>query len=167
MINPCLSNKTNGYWLNDILLWGLLLNLHHFAMVCEFVFASTWTWTFSQSKSNFVAHLAPYITPLFWRGVVEEKYVTLADRNPNIHKHGSLRKDYVAYGDHWLQFIFPGCLSHYSHPFANEISTALSSCGYIGISQITSNKQLIDEMKFHIYENMNLKLSLPWKIYQY
>lgn len=122
---------------------------------------------FSQSKSHFVAHLAPYITPLFWRRVVEEKYVTLADRNPNIHKHGSLRKDYVAYGDHWLQFIFPGCLSHYSHPFANEISTALSSCGYIGISQITSNKQLIDEMKFHIYENMNLKLSLPWKIYQY
>lgn len=92
---------------------------------------------------------------------LDEKYVTLADRNPNIHKQGSLRKDYVAYRDHWLRFIFPGCLSHYPHPFANEISTALSSCGYIGLSQITSNKQLTDEMEFHIYENMNLKLSLP------
>lgn len=50
------------------------------------------------------------------------------------------------------------------HPFANEISAALSSCGYTGISQITSNKQLTDEMDLHKYENMNLKLSLPWKI---
>lgn len=39
-------------------------------------------------------------------------------------------------------------------------AAALSSCGYIGISQITSNKQLTDEMEFHIYENMNLKSSL-------
>lgn len=98
---------------------------------------------------------------------VDEKYVTLADRNPNIHKQGSLSQDYVAYRDHWLQFIFPGCLSRYPHPFANEISTALSSRGYIGISQIPSNKQLTDEMEFHIYENMNLKLSRPWKIYEY
>lgn len=98
---------------------------------------------------------------------MNEKYVTLADRNANIHKQGSLRKDCVAYRDHWLRFIFPGCLSHYSHPFANEISTALSSCGYIGISQITSNKQLRDGMEFHIYENMNLKSSLPWKTYEY
>lgn len=93
---------------------------------------------------------------------LDEKYVTLADRNPNIHKQGSLRKDCVAHRDHWLWFIFPGCLSHYPHPFANEISTTLSSCGYIGISQITSNKQLKeDEMEFHIYENMNMKLSPP------
>lgn len=58
-----------------------------------------------------------HMPPLPWWSVMWpgwEKYVTLADRNPNIHKQGSLRKDCVAYRDHWLQFIFPGCLSHYS-----------------------------------------------------
>lgn len=56
-----------------------------------------------------------------------KKYFTLAERNPNIHKQWSLRRDFVAHKDHWQQFIFPGCFPHYLHPFAKEIAEARSS----------------------------------------
>lgn len=82
--------------------------------------------------------------------------VTFIDGKANIHKQVSLGK-----GSHCLKRLFsPACLSRHIHPSANEISTALSSCGYTGISPITSNKQPADELEFRAYENMNLKLKL-------
>lgn len=49
-----------------------------------------------------------------------------------------------------------GAFFHYPHPFASEISTALSSRGYTEMSQITSNKQLTDGMDLQKSESMNL-----------
>lgn len=82
--------------------------------------------------------------------------VTFTARKANIHKQVSLGK-----GSRCLKRLFsPACLSRHFHPSANEISTALSSCGYTGISPITSNKQPADELEFRACENMNLKLKL-------
>lgn len=125
-------------------LWAPLLHLHHLHL--------------NMSTNTFVSSLrlwaCRFLVPPW-----PTNSVTLTDRNANVHKQLSLGK-----GSRCLKgLFFPTCLSRYFHPSANEISAALSSCGYTGISRITSNKQPADELEFRACENMNLKSKFALK----
>lgn len=125
-------------------LWAPLLHLHHLHL--------------NMSTNTFVLSLrlwaCRFLVPPW-----PTNSVTLTDRNANVHKQVSLGK-----GSRCLKgLFFPTCLSRYFHPSANEISAALSSCGYTGISRITSNKQPADELEFRACENMNQKSKFALK----